>query len=130
MSRAFAVVGAFVVSGIVMVACAFAWVFIYSTLIDTSGDDAYYQEYAKVASPVVALVVAGPIFFAVGRFMRRFGERAVPLALSVVLLNLILDVVAVSTMAKDVPYNASMSAVVALVKLGAAYFGARGVAPA
>ena len=49
-------IGGFLVTEIVLIALAFLWVFIYSTTINTGGDEAYYQAYAQVASPVVAIL--------------------------------------------------------------------------
>ena len=77
----------FLVTEIAMVACAFIWVFIYSTTIDTTGNEASYQAYAQDASPVVAVVVAFPIFFAMGRVFCRLGARATMAALIAVGIN-------------------------------------------
>ena len=56
----FIVIGAYLAAEIFLVACAFLWVFIFSMAIDTGGDNAYYEAYAQVSSPVVAVVLAGP----------------------------------------------------------------------
>ena len=125
-----AIVLAFVVSEVAMIACAFAWVFIYSVTIMTTGDAAYYEAYAQVASPVVAVTVALPIFFLVGRWMRRYGNRARRAALAVVGLNLALDVLVVSTMAVDLPYNVGMSALAAGLKIAGAILGSRNASKA
>jgi hypothetical protein len=114
---------AFLVTEVAMIASAFLWVFIYSVAIHSGGDDAFYQAYAQVASPVVAVVMAGPIFWAMGRFMRRLGERAWSVARAVVILNLVIDGAVVATMAQDVPYNVGMSVLAACGKVAGAYFG-------
>lgn len=120
-----AVVGAFVVAMAVMIAAAYGWVFVYSVVINPSGDAAFYEAYARVASPVVAVALSFPVFYGVGRFMRRFGRQAVVAALSVVAINVALDVVALLTVAEDLGYNVLMSGLAALGKIFGAYRGAR-----
>jgi len=123
--QSFVVLGGLLVTEALMIACAFAWVFVYSVLIHPGGDDAHYQAYAQVASPVVAVVMAGPIFWAMGRVMRRFGTLALRLAIAVVVVNLLADGSIVATLAEDVPYNAAMSMLAAAGKAGGAFLGAR-----
>ena len=115
----------FLVTEIAMVACAFIWVFIYSTTIDTTGNAAYYQAYAQDASPVVAVVVAFPIFFAMGRVFCRLGARATMAALIAVGINLAIDFPLVLTMAEDLPYAVIASVLSASGKIGGAYVGTR-----
>ena len=67
--QVFIVLGAYVTAEIFLVACAYLWVFIYSMFIDTGGNNAYYEAYAQISSPVVAVLLAGPAFFVIGRFM-------------------------------------------------------------
>ncbi len=123
-----AVAAAFVLSLLVMLACAYAWVYIYSVLIYSAGDQAYYEAYAQVASPVVAVTVAWPVFFAVGRFMRRFGRRALFAAMAVVVINLTMDAAVLLSVSRDadgaMAHLVLMSLFSALGKLGGAYFGA------
>jgi hypothetical protein len=121
-----AVIGGFALTEAVMIGCAFAWVFLYSTLIFSGGDNAYYQAHAQVASPVVAVVTAGPIFFAMGRFMRRFGERALLLALCVVGVNLVFDAAIIASVSEEFVYITAMSVLSAAGKVGGAYGGAQG----
>ena len=109
----------------VLVACAFLWVFIYSTFIDSSGDAAYYEAYAQRASPVVAVVLSAPVFYLMGNFMRRFGSAAMGLALTVVAINLVIDVAVLMTFATDLSHHVAMSALAALAKLTGAWFGVR-----
>ena len=115
-------VGAFLLTEIVMVACAFLWVFIYSAFINTGGDQAFYEAYAQVASPVVAVVVAGPVFYAMGRVLLRLGSRARTVAMAVVAANLAVDLPVVIFAAEDLGYNLTMSVFAAAGKiLGALY---------
>ncbi len=109
------------VTEIAMVACAFIWVFIYSTVIDTTGNEAYAQD----ASPVVAVVVAFPIFFVMGRVFCRLGARATMAALIAVGINLAIDFPLVLTMAEDLPYALIASVLAASGKISGAYVGTR-----
>ena len=110
---------------ITMVACAYLWVYLYSIFIHTTGDAAHYEAYAQVASPVVAVVTAPFVFYVMGRFMRRYGDGALKAALTVVALNLVLDVMAVMSVADDLTYHISMSALSLLGKLAGSYLGSR-----
>lgn len=119
------IVGVFVVAMLIMIGCAYAWVVVYSVAINSSGDAAFYEAYARVASPIVAVVVSFPVFYCVGRYMRRFGQRALFGALSVVWINLAVDVLALGTVAEGLVFNVTMSAFAALGKILGAYSGAR-----
>ncbi len=81
-----------IITLVIMVACAYLWVYGYSAIIHTAGDAAFYEAYAQRASPVVAVLVAFPVFFVMGRFMRGLGARATMAALTVVAISLVLDV--------------------------------------
>jgi hypothetical protein len=120
-----AVLLGFLLTQVALVACAYLWVFIYATFIDSSGDAAYYEAYAQVASPVVAVVMAFPVFWLTGRVMRRYGAQARWAALAVVLVNLGVDAVVVATLALDVAYNVGMSLVAAAGKVAGAWVGSR-----
>ena len=61
--QALIIIAAYLVAETFLVACAYLWVFIYSMLIYSGGDSAYYEAYAQVASPVVAVALAGPGVF-------------------------------------------------------------------
>ena len=110
---------------VLMVGAAYFWVWVYSLLIHTGGDHAHYEAYAKVASPVVAVITAFPVFFLMGRYMRRFGERAVYAAGAVVALNLILDGLTLITVAEDLGYVGMMSALSMILKIAGAWAGLR-----
>ncbi len=82
--------GAYILMEITLVAFAFLWVFIYSMLIYSDGDQAYYEAYAQKSSPVVAVVLAGPVFFLTARLMRnRWPDQALRLALTSCVLALV-----------------------------------------
>lgn len=108
----------------VMIACAYAWVFIYSIAIYSSGDAHHYQDYAQFASPVAAVVTAFPVFYFVGRYWRKYGERAVLGALAAVMLNLSMDAVILTTVSDNTAYLVTMSILAAIGKIGGAYIGA------
>ncbi len=124
------IVAAFLVTEIAMLACAYLWVFIYATFINTMHDGAFYTADAQVASPIVAVVVAFPIFFAMGRYMRRFGSQALFAAMAVVVINLALDGFILFVAAGDqIPSYLTilvMSLLSAAMKFGGAYVGTRG----
>ena len=117
----------FVISLVVMVACAYLWVFLYSMFINSAGDQAFYEAYAQVASPVVAVVVSFPVFFLLGRYMRRFGSKARFAAFAAVAINLIVDALAVAVVpaSADVGFMIAMSTLSALGKIGGAYVGSK-----
>ncbi len=119
------IIAGFVLTLAVLIAAAYLWVWIYSVAIFTGGDAAHYEAYAQVASPVVAVVLSFPVFYVMGRFMKRFGEKAMFAAMGVVGINLVMDVLAVSTMAEDMTFNVTMSVLSAAGKIAGAYFGAR-----
>ena len=81
--------------------------------------------YAQDASPVVAVVVAFPIFFAMGRVFCRLGARATMAALIAVGINLAIDFPIVLTTAEDLPYALIASVLAASGKIGGAYVGTR-----
>ena len=72
---------------IIMVGAAYLWVWIYATFINSTGDQAFYEAYAQTASPIVAIVTALPVFYLMGRSMRRFEDKAMFAAMAVLGLN-------------------------------------------
>ena len=72
-----AVAGA-LIAEVAMIAAAFAWVAIYSYLLHPGESPAFYQRYAELASPWVALLAGVPIFYLV---CRRTGGLATALAI-------------------------------------------------
>jgi hypothetical protein len=111
---------------IALVSSAFAWVAIYSYLINPGHDSPYYQRHAEFASPLVSVAVGIPYFFFACRWVgRKAGTRAVATSLWVWLIILIIDVLLVILVAG---LNASDAAIVALshvTKILAAYFGGK-----
>lgn len=78
------VLGAVIAAEAIMVAAAFAWVAVYSYILNPGQEDAAYQKYAERASPYVALTLGFPVFFAVCRWIgRRDPARALATALIV-----------------------------------------------
>jgi hypothetical protein len=60
-----------------LVALSFAWVAIYSHVLHPGEELAFYQAYARVASPWVSVIAGVPLFWAIGAFARRrFGDAA------------------------------------------------------
>ena len=96
-------VGALVVCEVLMVALAFGWVAIYSYFIHTGEDAGFYEAYAQVASPWVALLSGIPILWMAGRVIgRRLDEaRARSTALAVMALWVTMEVVVLSIAAVD-----------------------------
>ena len=124
--QALIVIGAYLVAEIFLVACAFLWVFIYSLVIYPGGENAHYEGYAQVSSPVVAVVLAGPVFFAIGRFMRRRWDQALKLAMATGLVNVLVAVLLVMTSdMEDLTYQVSMMVLATIAMLTGAYIGAR-----
>ena len=111
---------------IALVLSAFAWVAIYSYLIDPGHDSPYYQKYAEFASPIVSVVVGIPYFFFACRWVgRKAGTRAVATSLWVWFTVFIIDVLLISFVGG---LNAYMGAIVVLshvTKMLAAYFGGK-----
>ena len=86
------IVGTYITAEIVLVLAAYLWVYIYSIAIHSGGDHAYYEAYAQLSSPVVAVLLAGPVFFAAGRLIRkRWPEQAVKLAIAAGGLNILIS---------------------------------------
>ena len=109
-----------------MVALAFAWVFLYSLLINPGQDDAHYTAYAQIASPISALITGAPLYFLAARLIRgRIGDAAVSTALAMAALAVALDMgVTFSMASNDVQLWACL--VNAPLKVAALWFGARG----
>ncbi len=125
--QALIIIAAYLVAETFLVACAYLWVFIYSMLIYSGGDSAYYEAYAQVASPVVAVALAGPVFFAIGRAMRRrWSDQAQKLAIGAGVVNFVVSVpLVVTTVVDDLVYNLLMVVLATLAMLAGAYVGTR-----
>ena len=125
--QALVIIGGYLASETVLVACAILWVFLYSTLIYRDGDNAYYASYAQLSSPVVAVVLAGPVFFALGRFLRRrFRDQALRLAMVTAVVGIVIDLPLVMVGDVDSPvYSLTTIVLSVLASLIGAYRGAR-----
>ena len=110
---------------IALILSAFAWVAIYSYLIDPGHDPAYYQNHAQFASPIVSVVVGMPyLFFACRWVGRKAGTRAVATCLSVWFILFIIDVLLLS-LGGATAYIWGMAAISHVTKMLAAYFGGK-----
>jgi hypothetical protein len=115
---------------IALVLSAFAWVAIYSYLINPGHDAPYYQQYAEFASPIVSVVVGIPYLFIACRWVgRKAGKRAIATGLWVWFILFIIDVllilVSVILMGGLDAYSGAMVALSHVTKMLAAYFGGK-----
>jgi hypothetical protein len=110
---------------IAAIGSAIAWVAIYSYLIHPGEDSAYYQEYARAASPVVAVVLVGPYWFFGCRWIaRKAGTRAVAMSLWAWLLVFLIDL-PLAIVGRPTLYGWVMFAIANSITLVAAYAGGR-----
>lgn len=110
---------------IALVLSAFAWVAIYSYLINPGHDLPYYQKHAEFASPLVSVAVGIPYFFFACRWVgRKAGTRAVATSLSVWVILLIIDVLLILVGGPNANIGA-MLAISHVTKMLAAYFGGK-----
>src|SRR5262245_29027393 len=76
-----------------LVAAAFAWVAIYSYLLNPGQQAADYQRYAMSASPYVCLLLGVPVFLAICRWIgRRRPSSAVATAMGLFGLYCLIEV--------------------------------------
>lgn len=118
-------VAVFVGLEIVMIAAAFAWVAIYSYVLQPGQSLATYQAYARQASPIVALVVGIPAFFAAGIWLRkRLGAAGFATAVAAGTLYLILEAAVMVSAARE-PRVLGMFFANVPAKIGVLLLGAR-----
>ena len=87
-----AALGGTLLSLVVLIASAFAWVALYSYLVHPGESPAFYQRYAVRASPWVSLVLGFPVFYLVCRWIgSRSPSRAWPTAMGIFAIYLLLD---------------------------------------
>ena len=115
---------------IALVLSAFAWVAIYSYLINPGHDSPYYQKYAEFSSPIVSVVVGIPYMFFACRWVgRKAGTRAVAASLLVYLILFSIDVLLMLVSGVLVgglyAYSAAMVALSHVTKVLAAYLGGK-----
>lgn len=108
-----------------MVGAAYLWVFIYSLVINSGGDQAYYEAYAQRASPVVAVITAFPVFFLMGKYMRRFEAGAFVAVAGVVILHILMEAIVLSTLNDTFAYVLGFSVAAMCLKIAGGYFGMR-----
>ena len=122
----------FIVTMALMVGAAYLWVFIYSITINSSGDQAFYEQYAQMASPVVAVVTAFPVFYLMGRMLVKQVHNAIAVAIGVLAVNLMLEVIVLASLEDTFAYVLPFSVGAGVLKLAGAYFGTRtpGATPA
>ena len=110
---------------IALVLSAFAWVAIYSYLINPGHDSPYYQNYAEFASPIVSIVVGIPYLFFASRWVgRKAGTRAVATSLWIWFILFIIDVLLI-LVGRPNAYIGVMLALSHVTKMLAAYFGGK-----
>jgi hypothetical protein len=108
-----------------LVAAAFGWVAVWSHLLHADTTQAQAEAHARLASPIVAVALAAPVYYAAGRWLRaRLRERAPHTALALFGIDTVLG--AASLLTSPAPlYPAVMTALAAAVKLFALRRGAR-----
>lgn len=110
---------------IAMVISAVVWIVIYSYLIHPGEDQTYYENYAKLASPVVSVVLGIPFWFFACRWVtRKAGTRAVQMALWAWFILFIIDVPLI-ILGEPRLYDWMMVAIAHSTQLLAAYLGGR-----
>ena len=111
---------------IALVLSAFAWVAIYSYLINSGHDSPYYQKHAEFASPIVSVAVGIPYFFFACRWVgRKAGTRAIATSLWVWFIVFIIDVLLILVVGGLSAYMAAIVAISHVTKMLAAYFGGK-----
>jgi len=104
---------------------AFAWVAIYSYLIHPGEASVYYESYARVASPIVSVVVGMPYWFFGCRWVgRKAGTRAMAMCLWAWLLLFVIDI-PLNFLAEPKAYDWAMVALSHTMTLLGAYLGGR-----
>lgn len=67
------IVGCWLLAHVVLIAGAVAWVALYSLVIAPGLPEEAYHAHAQVASPYVSIVLGGPVFWALARWLRSRG---------------------------------------------------------
>lgn len=110
---------------IALVLSAFAWVAIYSYLINPGHDLPYYQQHAEFASPLVSIAVGIPYFFFACRWVgRKAGTRAVATSMCVWLILFTIDVLLILVGGPNA-FIVLMVALSHVTKMLATYFGGK-----
>ena len=119
---------ALMVCEVLMIALAFGWVAIYSYFIHTGEDAAFYEAYAQVASPWVALITGIPILFLSGRWLagKLGAERARVTAFALIGFWVVLEVVVFAAAGSDFASFWMMWVANLVTKAAAVILGAKG----
>ena len=112
----------FVITLGLMVAAAYLWVFIYSVFINNTGTPTFYEDYAQIASPIVAVCVALPIFYMMGRYMRRY-QAAITLVWSVLAIHIGMEILVQLSLQQPPTIVVICSILAAILKVLGAYLG-------
>lgn len=124
-----AALGGMLLAEVAQIAAAFAWVALYSYLIHPGETPAYYQGYAQVSGPWVALVAGTPIFFWVSRWIgRKVPARAWPTAMALFGLFVVVDLALILSAGAPSPRVLGFVAASYLLKLAACHLGGRSAA--
>jgi hypothetical protein len=119
-------IGGFLALEAVGIAAAFAWVAIYSYVLNPGRSLAEYQAYAQVSSPVVSLVVGVPAFLLAGVwFRRRLGPGAFPTAAALAAVYAAAEIALFIAFIDGQRYNVAMFAANLPTKCAAVLLGSR-----
>ncbi len=102
-----------------VIAAAIAWVAVYSYAINPGQPVSAYQAHAQASSPWVSILVGVPVFYLISRYI----ARAVPTAIALFVIVLVVDAVILvaSTPLTEIP--AGLVLLSYTTKLAASYFG-------
>lgn len=118
-------VGGLLAVEVAMIAAAFAWVAIYSYLIEPGHPAAFYEAYAQTASPYVALTLSIPFFFLMGRWMAaRLGPDGWPTVMVLFGFYCLIEI-PIMLVANDPVVNVWFTLVSLPTKFAALHWGAR-----
>ena len=122
------IIGAAILVLVVNVAISFLYVAFYSYVIKPGHDEAFYQEYAKVAAPYCSLIAGMPLMFLMGWWAGSWWEPAfaVKAAIFVWVVYAVIDLLVVigAGMSQGMPARMIVLVAVSLItKFAAAYFG-------
>ena len=124
-----AALGGLLVAEIALVASAFAWVFVYSYLVNPGETPAFYQRYAQVASPWVSLVAGTPIVYLICRWIgSQAPARAWPTAMALFALFVVVDLALVLSAGAPSPRILGFVGASHLLKFLACHLGGRSAA--
>jgi hypothetical protein len=86
------IAGLAIVAEVLLVLSAVLYMVVYGYLIHPGETDAYYEAYARIASPYVAICAGLPIFFLLSRWLaRKAPPRALAHALALWVAVVVLD---------------------------------------